>query len=179
MRKVVVGVIAVVLVAIVAYMVVRRHRGPAAGTAAGSAASGGAAIRAAEQPSLGNAIDPKDPAVAKFLQRKADGVAHLTADLEARMHMCEAAGAGSSSGTPAEPRTVAVTLDWDEHLSTPELQRYVVGDLRVVGADKPVAAESLRCLDRLKGATLNVLIAVGETPRQQLHLEELIALPLR
>jgi len=180
MRKVVAAVIAVGLVAIIAYIALHR-RSDAGDNAAARVGSAGAATRAPDQPSLGSALDPKDPVAAKFLQRKAEGLEHLQADLEARLRTCEqpaGSGSGASTGTPPRPRTVAVTLDWDEHLSTPELQRYVVDKVEVVQANDPVSPASLRCLDRLQGSTLNVLIHVRDLPPGQQHLQELLSLPL-
>ena len=137
-------------------------------------------MRAPEQPSLGSALDPNDPVAAKFLQRKTEALEHLQADLESRLRGCmQPAGSGSaSSGAPPKRRTVAVTLEWEEHLSTPELQRYVVDKADVVQASDPVSPSSLRCLDRLQGSTLNVMLHVRDLPPGQRHLQELVSLPV-
>jgi hypothetical protein len=181
MRKVAAAVIAVVLVAIVAYIALHRRNQDGDNAAARAGSAGGAATRSPDQPSLGSALDPKDPVAAKFLQRKAEALEHLQADLEARLRTCEqpaGSGSGASTAAPPRPRTVAVTLDWDEHLSTPELQRYVVDKAEVVQANDPVSPSSLRCLDRLQGSTLNVLLHVRDLPPGQQHLQELVSLPL-
>ena len=178
MRKVVLVVGGLVVVVALAYIVLGRRGRDAGTTNAGSAPRGSAATRAPEQPSLGSGLDPKDPVVQKFQQRKADGLAHLQAELEARVRGCEQA-AGSSAPSTATPRSVALTLDRDDSLSTPELQRYVVAAVDVVQANEPVSAESRRCLDRLVGATLNVLLSGREMPADARQLHELVSLPLR
>jgi len=179
MRKVLLAIGVLVVVGIVAFMLLRHSDTNATTSATGSAAAGGGALRAPEGPSLGSALDPKDPVVQKFQARKADGLAHLQGDLEARLHGCEQAGGSAAPTSPPKPRTIAVTLDWDDKLSTPELQRFVVSGLEIVGANDPIATESRQCLDRAQGATLNVLLPERELPSQAHHLQELISLPLR
>ena len=179
MRKVVLAIGVLVVIGILAYLVLHHSDTSSTTSATGSAAAGGGARRASEGPSLGSALDPEDPVIQKFQARKADGLAHLQGDLEARLRGCEQAGGAEAPASPPKPRTIAVTLDWDDKLSTPELQRFVVSGLEIVGANDPISTDSRRCLDRAQGTTLNVLLPGRELPAQAHHLQELISLPLR
>jgi hypothetical protein len=167
-------VIAGVLLAVVAYIALRRP-GHETSDAAGSASTGGAATRAPAGPQLGGA-DPKDPqVVSKFQERKARAMPRLLEELQLRLHQCRGGGSALPSGPP---RSVNVILIRDDKLSTPELQRYVVDGVNVVDAAIPLSVEASRCLDQLRGATLNVLLPSNEVPRGSTQLNEVVPLPL-
>jgi hypothetical protein len=174
MRKVVVGVIAVALVAIVAYIVLH-HRAQETDATAGSASRGGAASRAPEAPSLGSGAAPATPQVqAKFQQRKSEAIAKLQGDALRRVAAC-----GSSGSATPVPTTINVQLEWNAALSTPELQRYEVKSVAIRDATSPISDATKTCLDGLVGSTVNVLLPAAELPANAKQLDEPFALPLR
>lgn len=177
MRKVVVAVAAVAVLAIVAYIALGHHRNPDAG--AGSAAV--AKHRDPKAPALPEqtafSADPKDPEVQKvFDERKARALNQLQATLLQKVQACTPAASGSAP--PSKPHALNLSLIWDPQLSTPEMQRFVVDKTTVLDPGDSISPTAARCLDSFQGATLDLLLHADRIPKDIRQLQLPVTLPL-
>lgn len=172
MRSVAIGIGAVFVVGLLVYLLIGDGEEVGHQPLSTSASKRGSN----SEPTLGsgsNANRDTVDAIAKFNARKADGLVRLSTELGERIRSC----VPPSSALP-EMRTVSVSLAWDDRLSTPELQRFVVVGTTLADVNAPVGAESRQCLGKLEGATLNVLLPMRELPPSARQFDEPISLPL-